>query len=211
MYAVGHLALGYLAGRAASKLFNVEMNIPMLFVASIIPDIDLLVPYFEDRGLIHSIFIFGLLFLPASLLYGKRAVPYFAALATHSIIGDYLTNDGVQLLWPVTLDWYGGGIPVRSLTNALLEWILFIISLTIMLRTKDLEILFQKHSSNILLSIPALTILLPTIFNIPTYVPAALFFPHFTCLSLFTLSILIDFVPDKKIKKEPRRKRKTEA
>ncbi|MFQ5836465.1 MAG: hypothetical protein ACE5HG_01280 [Candidatus Bathyarchaeia archaeon] len=47
------------------------------------------------------------LFLPAFLLFGKRATPYFVALIQHSPIGDYLTGAGIQLLWPIASDRYG--------------------------------------------------------------------------------------------------------
>ena len=162
MYAVGHLALGYLTGKATSKLLGINVNIPLLFLASIIPDIDLLIPGFEHRGPTHSLIIYGLLLIPALLLYGKRAIPYFIALTQHSLIGDYLTSGGIQLLWPLnSTNYYGLDIEMTSLTNILLEWIFFLISFTILLKTKDAQILFQPHSSNLTLSVTMSTVLLP--------------------------------------------------
>lgn len=194
MYAVGHLALGYLTGKATSKLLNVNVNIPLLFLASIIPDIDLLIPGLQHRGPTHSLIVSILIFIPLVAYYGKRAVPYFVALTQHSLIGDYITGGGIQLLWPLnSTHYYGLTIEITSLTNITIEWILFLTALTILIKTKDTQTLLQPHPSNLLLSIPTCTVLLPTILSFPQYVPSALIIPHLTYLTIFTISILIDF------------------
>jgi len=192
-FAVGHLALGYLTGKASSKLLNVNVNISLLFVASVLPDIDLLIPALEHRGLTHSLIFLSFLSLPMFLLFGKRATPYFVALIQHSILGDFLVGGSVQLLWPATLEWYGVGIRIASLTGILIEWTFFLTSITVMLKTKDAWTLFKQHSSNLLLSIPIFTVLLPTLLSFPLSVPLGLIIPHLTYLTLFALSILIDF------------------
>ena len=178
------------------------MNIPLLFVASVVSDIDLLMPGLRHRGPTHSLIIILLLFLPAFLLYGKRATPYFAAMAQHSIVGDYLTSEGVQLLWPIAVDWYGVGFAMTSLTNILIEWILFLTSLTIMLKAKDAWKLFQRHPSNLLLSIPVFTVLIPTLLSFPMYVPLELIIPHLIYLAVFTLSILVDLISNLRMTKK---------
>jgi len=193
MYAVGHLALGYITGKATSKLLNVNVNLPLLFLASIIPDIDLLIPGLQHRGPTHSLIISILIFIPLSAYYGKKAPPYFIALTQHSLIGDYITG-GAQLLWPINSTYYYGlPIEITSLTNILLEWILFLTAFTILLKTKDAQTLLQPHPSNLLLSIPTFTVLLPTLISFPQYVPPILIIPHLTYLTIFTISILIDF------------------
>jgi hypothetical protein len=168
------------------------VNIPLLFVASIISDIDLLIPDLEHRGPTHSLILLPLLFLPAFMVYGKRATPYFIAIIQHSILGDYLIGGGIQLFWPVSFYWYAVGIKITSLTNILIEWTFFLTSLTIMLKAKDAWTLFQHHASNMLLSIPVFTVLLPTLFSFPLSVPIELIIPHLTYLTIFTFSILID-------------------
>jgi len=190
-YAVGHLALGYLSGKLTSKILSVNVNIPLLFLVSVMPDIDLLIPSLEHRGPIHSIIIYCLLFLPVFMLYGKRATPYFVALTQHILIGDYLTG-GTQLLWPITINWYGLGMEITSFANIFMEWVLFLTSMTIMFKTKDLWLLFQHHPSNLTLSIPVFTVLLPTFLSFPLSVPLELVIPHVTYLVLFTLSTAID-------------------
>jgi len=191
MYAVGHMALGYLSGKTASKILNVNANIPLLFLVSVLPDVDLLIPGLEHRGPLHSVIIYCLLFLPAFILFKKRAVPYFVALIQHILIGDYLTGD-TQLLWPATTNWYGLGMEITSLTNILIEWTLFLTSTATLLKTKDAWLLFQQHPSNMILAIPVLTVLLPTLLSFPIYVSPQLVIPHLIYMALFTFSILID-------------------
>jgi hypothetical protein len=57
MYAVGHFALGYLTSKIASKSLNVNINLPLIFLASVLPDIDLLIPGLHHRGPLHSIIV----------------------------------------------------------------------------------------------------------------------------------------------------------
>ena len=191
MYAVGHLALGYLTGRAAGKYLKVNTNISLLLLASVIPDIDLLIPGLKHRGPTHSLITFFILFIPAILFYGKKAVPYFIALAQHPLIGDYITGR-TQLLWPLTPHNYGIGMKVTSLPNILLEWGLFLIFMTVMLKTKDILLLYQHHPSNLILTTPLFAVLLPTVLNFPTHVPLELLIPHLTYLTLFTISVIMD-------------------
>jgi len=192
-FAVGHLALGYILGKATSRSLNVKLNIPLILVASIISDIDLLLPGLEHRGPTHSLILVFLFFLPAMVLYREKAAPYFVAVIQHSMVGDYITGGGTQLLWPLQPQWYGIRIEMMSSVNIFIEWTLFLMSMTIIFKTKDVWILLQHHASNILLSIPLLTILLPQLLSFPLSVPLALVIPHIIYLVLFAFSTLIDF------------------
>ncbi len=193
MFAVGHLALGYLTGKATSRLLNADANIPLLLVVSVIPDIDMLIPGLEHRGPVHSIIILTLVLIPPFIRYRRRATPYFIALITHPLIGDSLTGgQGTQLLWPITTNWYGLGIRPETLASVSLEWTLFISCIAVMLNTKDMRLLFQHHQSNLLLTIPTATVLLPAVFTVPLYVPLELLIPHLAYLTIFTISIIID-------------------
>jgi len=191
MYAVGHLALGYLSGKATSKLLNVDAEIPLLFFLSIIPDIDLSIPGLVHRGPTHSVILAFLLFLPLFIVYRRKATPYFIALIQHPLIGDYLTGD-TQLLWPATTNWYGTGIPITSPINITMELVLFTTSLAIILYTRDAWTLLQHHPSNPLLAVPALTVFLPVFFCYPMTVPSTLIVPHLAFMLIFAASILTD-------------------
>jgi hypothetical protein len=192
MYAVGHFALGYLTGKLASKSLDVNVNLPLLFLASVFPDIDILIPGLVHRGPLHSVILFCLLFLPIFAIYKKRAAPYFVAVIQHIIIGDYIIGGDLQLLWPLTTNTYGFHINIASLTNIALEWCLFLISMMFIIKTKDTVFLFKPHPSNMILAIPVLTVLLPTLISFPLYVPLALLIPHIVYLILLTVPIIID-------------------
>ncbi|UCE16943.1 MAG: metal-dependent hydrolase [Candidatus Bathyarchaeota archaeon] len=203
-YSIGHLALGYLSGKATSKLINTNINLPLLFLFSVIPDIDLLIPnLIEHRGPTHSFIIFALLFLPLFKLYGTKALPYLISLTSHTIGDIYLTSPaigtwaheltgGAQVFWPITTNWYSSGIIVTNLTLIYVEWTIFLASLTILLATKELWKLFKPHPSNLLLAIPIISIFESTFLGFPIPVPPLLIAPHLIILSIFALSILTD-------------------
>jgi len=195
-FAVGHLALGYISGKATSKLLNVNANIPLLFVASIIADIDLLIPGLEHRGPTHSIILFLAIAFPAILVWKKQSLPYLVALASHPLLGDYLTNPsaikGVQLFFPLSSSWFSGGSEAASLTYVYVELALFIVLLTLMLTTRDITTLIKHHPSNLLLVIPLLTAFIPVFLQFPIPVPPTLIIPHLVLLILLALPIPID-------------------
>ena len=180
-----------MASKIASKSLDVKINLPLIFLASVFPDIDLLVPGLFHRGPLHSIIIYCLFFLPIFLLYRKKAVPYFFAVIQHLIIGDYITGD-IQLLWPITNAMYSLDIGIASLTNVAMEWALFLTSITIMVKTNDVLPIIKHHPSNLILLVPVLTVLLPTVISFPLYVPPALLIPHLVYLIIFGFSILSD-------------------
>ncbi|NIP66772.1 hypothetical protein GWN63_01285, partial [Candidatus Bathyarchaeota archaeon] len=168
MYAVGHLALGYLTGKATGRLLKLNPNLPLLFLASILPDIDLLIPGVEHRGPTHSLVLAMLLFLPLFTYFRKQALPYLVALIQHSLIGDLVTGGGIQLLYPLKNHYYQGlPLQVTGLPNVLLEWIFFLTCFSILLKTRDAWTLLRSHLSNLTLSIPGFTVLLPTFLSFP--------------------------------------------
>lgn len=52
--------------------------------------------------------------------------------------------------------------------------------------------LFSHHASNIILSMPFLTVLIFDVVSFPLYVPLVLLVPHLVYLTLISLSILMD-------------------
>jgi len=184
--------LGYLTGKATSKLLNVKVDVPLLLLLSILPDFDLLLPGLEHRGPTHSIFVYVIFLFPMFRLYGKNILPYFVALIQHSLLGDLLTGGGVQVLWPITLNWYGAQIKITSLTNISIEWIIFVSSLTLMFKTEDVWTLFRHHPSNMLLTVPVITIILPAFLGFPVAVPLLLIIPHIIFLTLLVISVFVD-------------------
>jgi len=131
-------------------------------------------------------------FIPIFAIYHKKAIPYFIALIQHSLTGDYIAGGRIQIFWPITTQYYGTGVSIKSSTNITLEWLIFLTSIIIMLKAKDTATLFQPHNSNLILSIPTFTVLLPTFLSFPLEVPAWLIPPHLAYMSVFSASIIID-------------------
>ena len=97
MFAIGHFALGYLLGKGSSKILKTNLNMSMLLVVSIIPDVDLILQFmdptlFMHRGPTHAIITFTAISIPFFIFYRKKAIPYYAALLAHSLIGDFFTG-----------------------------------------------------------------------------------------------------------------------
>lgn len=201
-FAVGHFALGYVFGKASSKLSKTEIDLPLIFMLSVIPDIDILIPFLQHRGPTHSIFSAIVLFIPAFVVWRRKALPYFAAFLQHSLVGDYLGGGGLQLLWPLTNAHYGFRIDIKGATNVVIELFAFLVAMLIMLKTKDMSKLFEAHVSNLILVVPVVTVVLPTLLAYPFYVPLVLLIPHVIYLAIFLISILA-YVRRPKAKLQP--------
>jgi membrane-bound metal-dependent hydrolase YbcI (DUF457 family) len=164
------------------------MNVPLIFTLSVIPDLDILVPFLQHRGPTHSIFLEFAVFIPFLVVYGKAAVPYLLALIQHPLIGDLLVGSPAQIFWPLSNRYFGLGIPIRGQTNVALELTVFSVSMIIMLATRDTGFMFRSDVSNVLLVIPTLTVLLPPIVSFPLSVPVLLILPHLIYALMFLAS-----------------------
>jgi hypothetical protein len=195
-FAVGHLALGYLTGKASARLLNTEANVPLLLTLSILPDIDMLILMLPHGGPTHSVILYLALAFPAILVWKKQTIPYIIAIVSHPLLGDYPTRiyqaSGVQLFYPLTSEWFAAGIQGAMSFFVYLELILFAVFLSIMLTTKDLSALIKPHPSNWLLGIPIATALLPVFLRFPLPVPAELVIPHIALIALLGIPIFTD-------------------
>ena len=178
--------------KLSAKTLKTNFNIPTILLLSVIPDADILIPFLEHRGPTHSIILTLIAFAPIFVVYHKKAIPYLLALVQHSLIGDYIAGGRIRLLWPLTTQYYGLELSIRSQTNIALEWIVFLTSTTIMLETKDIITLLQPHNSNLILTIPTFTVLLPTLTSFPLDVPTWLILPHLLYLTIFSVSIVTE-------------------
>jgi hypothetical protein len=202
-FAVGHMALAYLLGKASAKPLKVNLNIPLILVLSIIPDIDILFDFILKseihRGPTHSIIVAIVAFIPFFMLYRQKVTPYFAALASHSLIGDFFIGGQLQLLWPLSTSEFGAhelGFPYINIYNPIniaLEFTLFAIALIVMLKTRDLFHFFRNSKLNLILIIPIFTVLLPTFVGYPLSVPILLVLPHLFYLIIFSIAVLLVF------------------
>lgn len=197
MFAVGHMALAYLLGKPVSKLLKTNLNLPLLFVLSIIPDGDLLLIPALHRGPTHSIITALLLFLPFFIIYRKKAIPYFLGLTSHFLIADFLIGGQIMLFWPLTQANFGlheiglTYIDIKSPINIGVELTLFLCATFILFLTRDFSQFLKNRKPNLILIIPIFTVLLPSVIGYPLTVPLLLIPAHWFYLILFLISVLI--------------------
>lgn len=147
------------------------------------------------RGPTHSIITFTVLMIPFFVIYRKQAVPYYAALLSHSLIGDFFTG-GIELFWPVSHGWFGFlNIEVGSLTNVVTELTLFAVVTIIMFKAKDLQTLLKPNIHNLALVVAFTAVLGPLLATrqgFESSLPVLLVVPSLFWLVLFGYSILVD-------------------
>jgi len=200
-FAVGHLSLGYILGKASAKALKINPSVPLLLVLSILPDVDILAErvsglqeLIPHRGPLHSVLVMLIVFIPIFAVYRKKALPYFISLVSHPLIGDYLTGGKLQLFWPLTSQTFGTDTSIFSAENITLELMLFISSIALLLVTRDLFALLRPRVSNLILALPTFTVLLPIFLSYPLQVPGLLVLPHLVYMVLFLASISISIV-----------------
>ena len=195
MFAIGHFALGYILGKGTSKLAQVKVNLPLLFAASVLPDVDLILRFLMHRGPTHSLIIITVLMIPFFVVYRKQALPYYAALLSHIFIGDFFTG-GAQLIWPLSSSSFGAlSIEPLSLTNVIVELSLFSVTLPIMYKLGDLQTLLKPHNKNWVLIIPLVATLGPLLTigrGQETSLPTLLVIPSLFYVGLFAYSLLVE-------------------
>jgi membrane-bound metal-dependent hydrolase YbcI (DUF457 family) len=121
---------------------------PLLLAASVLPDMDLLLSFIQHRGPTHSIITITFLMIPFFVVYRKKAIPYFAALLSHILIGDFFTG-GIALFWPLSNNMFGAlNFEVNSLPIALTELILFLFALPLMYKLGDLKDLLKPNDKS---------------------------------------------------------------
>lgn len=197
MFAVGHIALGYIIGKSLNRAIDHSLNIPAIWTLSLLPDIDFFIPGLPHRGPTHSLIVAFVIFIPLFFLWSKNAVPYFVALVTHSLIGDYITDGGIMLFWPLSSEWVKPGA-IMTLGSALETYIelgLFSIFILTLFISKDFNHLFDSDLRNTVLFVPLCTIFLPAFFRYPINIPEILIIPHLILLSMITLSFSMSLLP----------------
>ena len=196
MFSVGHVALGYLIRKALSRAAERDLNVTVIWTLSLLPDIDFIIPGLQHRGPTHSLIVALLFFAPIFIIGSRRTIPYLAALTTHSLIGDYITSGGVELLWPLSSEPLEFEYVTRmgSTFEAHIELALFATLIMTLILSGDFKPLFNPDRGNIILLIPLFTIVLPIIFQYPIKIPKTLIIPHLILLSMMVLSFLMSLI-----------------
>ena len=155
------------------------------------------------RGPSHSLIVITAAAIPFFAVYGKRMVPYYAALLTHVLIGDYLTG-GAQLLWPLFNETVKlTDVSVGDIISVATELILFVISLAFMIKLRDLGSFISHNVSNLTLIVPFAATLGPLLqavfemsFGLPSKLDTCSLYllvaPSLFFMVLFGISILIE-------------------
>ncbi len=199
------MAIAYLLGKGSSKVLHTKINIPLLLVLSILPDIDIIYDLLTGmeihRGPTHSIIVAALAFIPIFIVYRKKAVPYFLALISHSLIGDFFIGGQLQLLWPFSATQFGlhelGSyyIDIYNPVNIVLETFLFIAATAVLYKSGDWKAFFTSSLSNLVLVVPITTVLLPSTIGYPfdkslLFTAPMLALAHLFYLVLFSIAVL---------------------
>jgi membrane-bound metal-dependent hydrolase YbcI (DUF457 family) len=199
------MSIAYLLGKGSGKVLHVKPNIPLLMVLSILPDIDIIYDYITGlqlhRGPTHSIVVATFAFIPLFIIYRKKAIPYFLALISHPLIGDFFIGGKLQLFWPISSNQYGlhelGGpfIDIFNLINIALEVTLFAIAMLVLYRSGDWKVFFTDNKTNLVLIIPIATVLLPSTIGYPfsnslLILAPTLAIAHIVYLVLFSIAVL---------------------
>lgn len=199
------MSLAYLLGAVSGKALHVKPNIPLLLVLSLLPDIDIIYDLLTGsaihRGATHSVLFALLIFIPVFIVYRKRAVPYFLALISHSLIGDFFIGGQIQLLWPFSTAEFGLHelgfiyIGIYNPLNIALEMVLFTLAVAVLFWSGDWKVFFKADKLNLVLIIPVATVLLPSIVGYPFAFPLIFTQPvlalaHLFYLVLFSVAII---------------------
>ena len=146
------------------------------------------------RGPTHSFITITVLMIPFFVVYKKQAIPYYAALLSHILIGDFFTG-GSQLLWPLTQTRFAAlNYSVTTLPVQITELVLFAVTLPIMYKLKDLQSLLKPNNKNWVLIIPLAATVGP-MFALGTggesTLPSLLLAPSIFYVLLFSYSIFV--------------------
>ena len=128
---------------------NKILFIPIVLIASLMPDIDSTKSYIgnrwcfrpmqwfmKHRGMLHSLSFCILASLGISFLFPESAFPFFLGYSSH-LMGDAITKEGIRPLWP-----FEGEIRGRIRTGGRVEMILL---LAIVIVNLFLIMLFLKE------------------------------------------------------------------
>ncbi len=202
------MALAYLIGKGSSKALKTKIIIPLILVLAILPDADIVFDFLTGahihRGPFHSVVVAALVFIPIFIKYRKTAIPYFLALISHPLIGDFIVGGKLQLFWPLTNQQFGlhelGGpyFDIFSPINITLEVLLFLFATVVLFKTNDWRVFFTYKKTNLVLIIPIATVLLPSTIGYPfteslllSSLTVALGLAHLFYLVLFSIAVLL--------------------
>jgi len=180
------MSVAYLLTRGINRGRWKSMSIPIVWVCSLLPDLDLLIPGVRHMGPTHSIIFAIIAFLPLFIYKKDEVLPYFLGYASHTILGDLITNYGTWFLWPLTQRRFSIALPFifRRTFSTNLELALFGFFAIIFIATRDYEKIIYSNNMSPFLLIPFVALLVPLVFKFPIPVPLPLIPPHLILMAV---------------------------
>lgn len=145
MYPIGHIGLGIIVGMIFGHFFKEQINLYFIIIFSIIPDIDIVIPFVHHRGPLHSIFILSILYVPIYAIIRQKT--YYFVLISH-LLGDVITSYGVQLFYPISNDFVKipNALIMPSLNELFLEITILLIAVLMLMKYNKNKIICHKIS-----------------------------------------------------------------
>lgn len=93
MFFAGHMILAYFCNQLIVRK-NISYSLPLLFVASIVPDLDFIIaPVFQHHTITHSVLFWPFIYGPLLAIFRLKVIPYLLATYSHFLIGDLVTGN----------------------------------------------------------------------------------------------------------------------
>jgi len=190
MYWLGHVALGYICGKIIAKQLKLKVITPLLFLASIFPDVDMVFNPFgwQHQGPLHSPLTILFLSIPFMVMFRCKFLPYLAAALSHPVLGDTLTSR-IMLFWPLGTTAWGYHFPLGGKVDSFIELVAFSLCLVAMVRAKELSVSLRHIWFNLLGLMASVALFGSLLFVISTFpVPLMLLLPHLALIGLLVVS-----------------------
>jgi len=165
LFFLGHMAWAYVwammfAGKRRGKLF-----ISAVLMLGVVPDVDLLLQGFGvvHNTFTHSVFFWLVMFTPFLLVFGRKLIPYFVAVAQHFAFGDFLVGK-VMIFWPFSPLYFGFHITMPSTLDVALETAGLLLAAGIVYFSGDLKRLLSVDTHNIPMFLPSLALVTSMLF-----------------------------------------------
>jgi hypothetical protein len=94
MLFAGHMVLAFFINQTVKKKIHFSYSLPLLFCASVLPDLDfLLSPVIPHHTLTHSLTFWFVICLALIIVKKRDGLPYALAILSHFLIGDIITGN----------------------------------------------------------------------------------------------------------------------
>jgi hypothetical protein len=94
MLFAGHMVLAYFLNQPLQKKWHITYSLPLLFCASIVPDMDFIFsPIIAHHTVTHSLTFWSVICVALIIIKRLDGLPYVIAILSHFLIGDIITGN----------------------------------------------------------------------------------------------------------------------